>query len=83
MATQQVIRQAANGDIPGWPGQRFTPADDQYMALLGTAHGKGVANLVAQHRNDLGSKNIESITIFATQSFTQGVWNHMLFTLTD
>ena len=81
MATRQIIRQAANGNIPNWPGQRFTPDNDQYMALLGTAHGKGVANLVGQHRNYLGSKNIESITIFTTQAPTHGGLNHILFTL--
>ena len=82
LLTRQIIFQAVGSNVPHWPGRRFTPDDDQYMALLGTAHGRGVANLVAQHRNYLGSKNIESITVFATQSPTHGPENHLLFTLT-
>jgi len=37
---------------------------DHAIALLGTAHGAGVAWLLAQHRDQLGHKVIAGITIF-------------------
>ncbi|KAI4645806.1 hypothetical protein J4E93_005384 [Alternaria ventricosa] len=37
---------------------------DHAIALLGTAHGAGVAWLLAQHRDQLGHKKIDGIRIF-------------------
>jgi len=77
--TRQIMTRAVNSHLARWPGNRFTPNDDQYMALLGTAHGKGVFNLLAQHPAELGAREIESITVFMSPPNS----GHLLFTLTD
>ena len=70
-----------------WPGFKFVPGDQQFQALLGTAHGTGVVRLITQHPNELGrDKNIESINIFTTLNHYSGEPDDtsydMLFTLT-
>lgn len=77
--TKLVMERAVDSHFSNWPGARFTPQDDQYMALLATAHGKGIVNLLTQHPVELGHKSIESVIVFATNSYRQ----HLLFTLTD
>ncbi|KAL8825209.1 MAG: hypothetical protein Q9191_004554, partial [Dirinaria sp. TL-2023a] len=61
-ATTTIMERAVNSHKDPWPGKKFTANDDQYMALLATAHGKGIFNLVTQHPADLRSRKIESIT---------------------
>ena len=53
-----------------------------FAALLKTAHGRGVLFLVRQHREELGGRDIKSITIFSSynQALRNNKWN-MLFTL--
>ena len=82
-STLTIMNLAVNSQIYVWPGKKFTPSDDQFMALLATAHGKGVFNLLTQHPADLGSRKIESITVFKTLSVMHAGYDHMLFTLTD
>ena len=83
-STEGVIEMAAN---PGrtrdlfekpWPGYRYAKGTEEFQALLGTPHGKGVVWVIIQHPNELPNKDIESIT-----TFTVGPDYHLLFTLTD
>ncbi|KAL9581881.1 MAG: hypothetical protein Q9212_003628 [Teloschistes hypoglaucus] len=63
-----------------WPGLQFSPDSQQFKALMGTPHGKGVAYLILQHRNEMPTKNIESITVFTTSNDLD---YDLLFTLTE
>ncbi len=78
------------GEVPvpldfGWPGLGFLLGTDEYKAMLGTPHGKGMVRLVVDHPDELGSKGIESITLFVTQDpdIRDLEQYHILFTLTD
>lgn len=66
--------------ISAWPGIKFLPGEVEFQALLGTAHGKGVAYLIADHR-ELRLKNIESVNLFTTYGAPASY--HLLFTLTN
>lgn len=81
VATKDIISMAVDSRTPLWPGRKFTPNDDQYMALLATAHGKGVYNLLTQHPAEFESRHIESITVFTTEPYDKQ--DHLLFTFTD
>jgi len=67
-----------------WPGHTFHLGTMFFVALLGTPHGRGVVYLLTQHASGLPGKNIESVTIFTTEStgFTEAEAYHLLFTLT-
>ncbi|CAF9923129.1 MAG: hypothetical protein HETSPECPRED_005248 [Heterodermia speciosa] len=68
-----------------WPGYTFTPQGepDEFYALLGTPHGRGVTYLLIDHPNELPGKSVESITIFGTISSEFEMENiNLLFTLT-
>ncbi|KAL8994255.1 MAG: hypothetical protein Q9169_005724 [Polycauliona sp. 2 TL-2023] len=75
---EQAVGVAHNGLDVDWPGKKFEKGTVGFQALLGTAHGKGVAFLVADHV-DLRAKNVESVTVFTTD---EGFDYHLLFTLT-
>jgi hypothetical protein len=47
-----------------YPGLYLDMSCNDAVALLGTAHGVGVAWLLAQHRDQLGHKVIAGIRIF-------------------
>lgn len=53
-----------------WPGSTAYPsygkAGNPFKALLGTPHGSGVVRLITDHLHALGSKSIESVTMFTT-----------------
>ena len=61
-----------------WPGYTFKKGSEEFQALLGTPHGKGVVNLLVGHADQMPEKDIESITIFSYA----GDSYHLLFTLT-
>ncbi|KAI4255934.1 MAG: hypothetical protein LQ352_002319 [Teloschistes flavicans] len=63
-----------------WPGLEFKSGTQQFQALMGTPHGKGIAYLILQHRNEMPTKNIESITVFTT---SYDLEYNLLFTLTE
>ena len=64
-----------------WPGHTFRKGTEEFQALLGTSHGRGIAFLVATHPNEMPGKDIESATCFVTKdAFGRDVY-HMLFTL--
>jgi hypothetical protein len=49
----------------GWPGISFDMArSDHAKALLGTPNGSGVAWLLAQHRSQLGWKDVSEVRLF-------------------
>lgn len=94
--TRWVIEQAAArheggpiGDaefVAEWPGYEFTIDDEaQFLALLGTVHGRSIVDLIMTHATGLPGKSIESVTIFTTKKDEddgEGDSYHMLWTLT-
>ncbi len=66
-----------------WPGVPFAKGTDEFQAILGTPHGKGVVYLLVQHPNELPTKNIQSVTVFSTPPRLGNVpRQNLLFTLT-
>ena len=61
-----------------WPGVRFVKGSQQYQALMGTPHGTSIAWLLIDHPDDLPGREIESITVFTTDSEER---YNLLFTL--
>jgi hypothetical protein len=47
-----------------WPGTKISMIESDARAILGTSNGHGVAYLLAQHKEQLGVKVIDSVTIF-------------------
>ena len=47
-----------------WPGTKISMIEKDAQAILGTSNGHGVAYLLAQHKEQLGVKVIDSVTIF-------------------
>lgn len=62
-----------------WPGITFQPEAEEFWALMGTPHGKGVAYMLTDRPYGLRGKNIESITMFVTDADKY----NLLFVLTD
>jgi hypothetical protein len=48
-----------------WPGTSYAATSEEGQALLGTPNGSGVAYLLVQHKQELGRKTIEKITVFS------------------
>ena len=61
-----------------WPGVRFVKGSRQYQAIMGTPHGTSVAWLLIDHPDELPGREIESVTMFTTESEER---YHLLFTL--
>ncbi|EMC94355.1 hypothetical protein BAUCODRAFT_123996 [Baudoinia panamericana UAMH 10762] len=53
-ATIGIIEQAAGFETGEWPDRTWLPDDDEFAALMGAAHGKGVARFGCQHKEVLG-----------------------------
>lgn len=78
LTSRRVIQEALKAsqkslaEPPPWPGKQFHrptaskpgKQDDPFLALLGTENVKGVAWMLAQHQSQLGSRVIESITVW-------------------
>lgn len=61
---------AKNGDLVEnkpkvWPGTDYNLDDDGFNVALGIPNGKGIAYLLATHREDLGWKEVYKIRIFS------------------
>lgn len=81
--TKRIVERAAGAGTDrfssDWPGLKYLRGAVEFQALLGTAHGKGVAYLITDHP-ELRLKTVESVNIFTTNG---GYAYHLLFTLTD
>ena len=74
-----------------WPGLEYQEGSEEYLALLGTPHGRGIAHLLHEHPQEVGVKRVGSITVFTTDEDKQDesecsdtpIHYHLLFTLTD
>ncbi|KAL8828292.1 MAG: hypothetical protein Q9191_002666 [Dirinaria sp. TL-2023a] len=78
--TKYIMEQAVGVGVEEfedeWPGVRYMRGSTQYEALMGTPHAVSMAYLLINHQNDLGGREIESITMF-TSFFSY----NLLFTL--
>jgi len=58
-----------------WPVKDYAPDSDEFAALLASPNGVGVAYLLLQHRDLLGTKNITSIKVWREEEL------HILFSV--
>jgi hypothetical protein len=56
---------------------------DEGKAILGSPNGRGVAFFLYQHKNILGIKTVDSVTIFSTTGGDGEAWYQAIFTLKD
>ncbi|KAL8902655.1 MAG: hypothetical protein Q9207_004493 [Kuettlingeria erythrocarpa] len=66
-AEMDGVHQARAGpdtDFLPWPGQLYDLTMEEGKAMLATAHGVGVAYLVADHSDTLGGKKYPAVCIF-------------------
>lgn len=69
LETVKIINEANSGKLmhsknPQWPGIEYKADTAEGQALLGTPNGSGVAYMLIQHRQALGHKKVDKITIF-------------------
>ena len=80
--TQGIINQAAGttsaAGLKPWPGMKFDTTTPQGEALLGSAHGFGVAWFLRQHQATLGKKTVDYITVFQTTDTSTGPQYNMM-----
>ncbi|KAF2260320.1 hypothetical protein CC78DRAFT_547626 [Lojkania enalia] len=66
--TQEVIRRAVKernqGNLPAWPGFKFSTDTDAGAALLRAPNVVGIGHLLIQRKHDLGIRKVSEITIF-------------------
>lgn len=69
-----------------WPGVDFAVNSVWGRALMGTAHGVGVAQMLLQHRREFGDKTVRKIKFFTSireDSGTRITQYHLLFEIVD
>ena len=65
-----------------WPGHLYKSGSEEFLALLGTPHGSGVAFLLSTHPEEMPGKSTESLSIFTTcEDCNQKSDYHMLWRL--
>ncbi|KAF2648826.1 hypothetical protein K491DRAFT_611948 [Lophiostoma macrostomum CBS 122681] len=70
--------------LPEWPGITFDINTEQAHALLGTPNGSGIAFLLFQHKQQLGHKTVEKVTMFYENNPSDlHRWPSLLFHLKD
>ena len=65
-----------------WPGVDFAVNSVWGRALMGTAHGVGVAQMLLQHRREFGDKTVRKIKFFTSFRGHAGIkitQYHLLF----
>lgn len=73
----RLFRKAQWTDVPDWPGRDFLPGSDDFHALIGSNNGKGVAYLLLQHREQLGTKTITKVRVWKDHTL------HVLYTIDE
>jgi hypothetical protein len=63
--TIKVIQRILGGAFRPWPGVSVPMTDAAGLAILGTPNGRGVAWLLATHKEQFGKKTIESVTVWS------------------
>lgn len=63
-AYRAVGKQPGDGNLPKWPGQTFKFDSDELKALLGTPNGVGVAWFLINHKDKLGGKTVDEVTLW-------------------
>jgi hypothetical protein len=52
-------------------------------AILGSPNGKGIGYFLSQHKDQLGVKTVESVTVFTTPGGEGEAWYQAYFALAD
>lgn len=62
---------------------RFSTDTEQGKAMLGTAHGYGVAWFLINHQRTLGRKKVAAITVFQTVDSMMGNFYNLFLEVGD
>jgi hypothetical protein len=77
--SKMVIERAAGGpNNLQWPGKVFEMASSEGRAILGSPNGRGVAFLLATHKELLGQRIIERVLVWRVYSQK---WGYVLFAI--
>jgi hypothetical protein len=79
--TLDVIEYLATGHIIAWPGLLFKTCTAGGRALVGVPNGRGIAWLLASHKEAFRGKTIESVRVWAIYDAYDKPTYHMLFTI--
>ena len=63
--TREVIERLLGRTYRPWPGVDVQMSNPGGLAMLGTPHGRGVAWLLATHKEQFGQRTIESVTVWS------------------
>jgi hypothetical protein len=63
--TIEVIQRILGGTYRPWPGVDVQMTEAAGLAMLGTPNGRGVAWLLATHKEQFGKRTIESVTVWS------------------
>lgn len=75
--SKMVIERAAGGlNNLQWPGKIFEMASSEGRAILGSPNGRGVAFLLATHKEQLGQRTVERVLVW--RAYSQE-WGYALF----
>ena len=77
--TKEVIRRILGGEESPWPGVEVSMRDPAGLAMLGTPNGLGIAWLLATHKDQLGTRTIESVRVWTGAVGTDGRLYHAYF----
>ncbi|KAF2845828.1 hypothetical protein T440DRAFT_459454 [Plenodomus tracheiphilus IPT5] len=85
--SQSIIMRALRYQEPDkWPGMSFTPDEEAGKALIGSIGGS-LAQLLFQHKPELGVQHIKSMNVFHRAKDDWGwdkpMWTEMLFYIED
>lgn len=82
MILTKIIQRQNRHVFDIWPGLTFSIDSEEGLAILGTPNGSGTAYLLAQHREQLGYKTIDRVTVFHAGGKTDIYrWPSLLFWL--
>ena len=63
--TREVIQRLLGRTYRPWPGVDAQMSNPGGLAMLGTPHGRGVAWLLASHKEQFGKRTIESVRVWS------------------
>ncbi|CAK1364153.1 hypothetical protein CB0940_03901 [Cercospora beticola] len=71
---QLITGKAHPDELGAFPGVSYAVDSAQGMAVLGTIHGKGVAWLLAQHKDSLGWRAIDRVHVYNCHPHQLPLW---------
>ena len=67
--TFDVVERILKGTDFPWPGVELRMSEPAGLAMLGTPNGRGVAWLLATHKEQFGHRTIESVRVWSDNGY--------------